>query len=225
MFASKTLQRPEKANGKNKSNPQQSTTSNETNKKLNHNQGINSLLQMQSLYGNKAVCQMLKNASSSYGDTAQRASKDVSMPGLNKDEDDDKKPKKEAEKEEWYINSDGSYYSDDNGMVTLSSKVYDKLYNLVSRYDVILDTDIKKRQVKVSEDKDDPSTKIAIGLANIVDFATSNRNLRNALNHVNNKEGFSFMQVLAECGRGDECHNALADKLMACLNTLNFVPA
>ncbi|MDB5055998.1 MAG: hypothetical protein JWM44_4048 [Bacilli bacterium] len=235
MFENKTIQKNMKVCNKNQESIQKD---NVYQKKQNNRYDARSILQMQKIFGNKAVYQMMQVELGTFNNGIQRSTRNEEMSGLG--------GKEESEDEDWFINSDGSSYKDSNDF-TLSSKVYDTLHDLISKYDVVLDGDIKRKRdeknekkrdkqksdnknekksdEQKSEDTSDKQKLISIGLANIFAYIESNKGLEKALDYFFNSDGLSFNQILNKCGLGIECHHILAEKLYDCLKPFKFSPA
>lgn len=120
------------------------------------------------------------------------------------------------------------YYGNGRGLIIEKSK-YERLKALIDAYDVPLDSDFKRGSAMGG----DGLNAIGVGLGDLASYIKlkENRDLKWALDnlihpgakdHSRNVKykGRSFMQILAMCAEGKECHNDLAKALHECLDTL-----
>jgi Domain of unknown function (DUF4157) len=121
-------------------------------------------------------------------------------------------------------------YGDGKG-ISIEASRYEKLRDLIRAYDVNLDADFKRGSAMGAT----PLTSIGVGLAELATYIEqkTNKDLKRYLDHLihpgvrdytrNEKYGGrSFMQILAMCAKGNECHNDLAQALMECLDVLKL---
>ncbi len=121
-------------------------------------------------------------------------------------------------------------YGDGKG-ISIEASRYEMLRTLIRVYDVNLNADFKRGSAMGAS----PLTLIGVGLAELATYIKqkSNGDLKHYLGNLihpgardytrNQKyKGRSFMQILAMCAVGHECHNDLAQALMECLDVLNL---
>lgn len=119
-----------------------------------------------------------------------------------------------------------NYKINENGY-GLSVSMIDALETLIHKYDVALDRDVGRGQ----SDKDSSINNIAVGAAALCQYVNSldrvtKKSLENIQHPGSRRTGGSkwqtrsFLEIIGEIAKGEQCHNDIAEALRECLGTL-----